>query len=453
MFSKVLVANRAEIAVRVIRACKELDVATVAVYSDVDRDCLHTVMADEAVCVGAGPASESYLNIPNIISAALKVGADAIHPGAGFLAENAYFAEICDQYGFTYVGPSPEVIAAVADKSSAIEAARQAGLPTLDTSTIPLVDLQTAKAELLRLGCPAMLKAKAGGGGRGLRIVNSPSELPELYARAQAEARGSFSNGDLYLERLLIGGRHVEVQILADEATPLHLGERDCSIQRRHQKIVEESPAPNLSTSERDELASATVDLTRHLGYTNAGTAEFLRAPNGEFFFIELNSRLQVEHPVTEAITGVDIVKKQLAISAGDGVGLSQDDIRPSGHAIECRILAEDPARNWAPASGTITEFVMPGGPGVRVDSHVHQGYVVPSSYDSLLAKVICWGGTRSEALSRARRALDECAIEGVDCNLSFLRWVLSDGSFQRGDYNLDSFTSAAQPDEAYAVG
>ncbi len=452
MFSKVLIANRAEIAVRIIRACNELGVATAAVYSEADRDCMHAQIADEAVCVGPGPATDSYLNIPNIISAALKVDADAIHPGAGFLSENAYFAEICHQYGISYVGPSPDVIAAVADKSLAIELARKAGLPTLETSDKELVDVQTAKAELQKLGCPAMLKAKAGGGGRGLRRVLSPSELPDLFVRAQAEARGSFSNGDLYLERMVLGARHVEVQVLADESVHLHLWERDCSIQRRHQKVVEESPAPGLPRDLRADLARFALDLTRHLSYTNAGTVEFLVADDGDSYFIELNARLQVEHSVTEATTGIDIVKKQLSIAAGEGIGLAQDEIQSRGHAIECRVLAEDASRDWAPASGTITDFAIPGGPGVRVDTHIRSGYSIPPNYDSLLAKIICWGRDRPEAVARSRRAVTECEIAGVTTNLQYLRDLLSDPAFIRGHYDLDQSLGASRPTGALAA-
>lgn len=449
MFSKVLVANRGEIAVRVMRACSELGISTAAVFSETDRDCMHTQIAGEAVCVGPGSPTESYLNVPNIISAALKVGADAIHPGVGFLSENAFFAEICHQYGIAYVGPSPEVIAAVADKSLAIEFAREAGLPTLETSNRELLDVQTAKSELQRIGCPAMLKAKAGGGGRGLRRVQTPAELPELFVRAQAEARGSFSIGDLYLERLVTGARHVEVQVLADETVQLHLWERDCSVQRRHQKVIEESPAPGLSSELRGQLAQAAVDLTRYLGYTNAGTVEFLVGDDGEFYFIEINSRLQVEHPVTEAITGVDIVKKQLAIAAGEGIGMTQDEITSTGHAIECRVLAEDASRDWQPASGVITKFVAPGGPGVRIDTHAYDGYNVPPNYDSLLAKITCWGRDRPEAVARASRAIAECEIDGVTNNLAYLEEALSDPAFVRGQYHLDKSLGASQPDTA----
>ncbi len=449
MFSKVLIANRGEIAVRVMRACRELGISTAAVYSEADRDCMHAQLADEAVCVGPGSPAESYLNVPNIISAALKVGADAIHPGAGFLSENAFFAEICHQYGIAYVGPSPEVIAAVADKSRAIELAREAGLPTLETSNRDLIDVQTAKSELQRIGCPAMLKAKAGGGGRGLRRVRTLSELPELFVRAQAEARGSFSIDDLYLERLITGARHIEVQVLADESAQLHLWERDCSVQRRHQKVIEESPAPGLSNESRGQLAQAAIDLTRHLGYTNAGTVEFLVGADGGFYFIELNSRLQVEHPVTEAITGVDLVKKQLAIAAGEGVGMTQAEISSTGHAIECRVLAEDAARDWTPASGVISKFAAPGGPGVRVDTHVYSGYDVPSNYDSLLAKITCWGRDRAEAVARTRRAVAECEVEGVTNNLAYLGEALSDPAFVRGEYHLDKPLGAFEPDAA----
>ena len=449
MFSKVLIANRGEIAVRVMRACSELGISTAAVYSETDRDCMHAQIAGEAVCVGPGSPAESYMNVPNIISAALKVGADAIHPGAGFLSENAFFAEICHQYGIAYVGPSPEVISAVADKSLTIELAREAGLPTLETSNRELLDVQTAKSELQRIGCPAMLKAKAGGGGRGLRRVRTPSELPELFVRAQAEARGSFAIGDLYLERLVTGARHVEVQILADESAQLHLWERDCSVQRRHQKVIEESPAPGLSNELRGELAQAAVDLIRRLGYTNAGTVEFLVGDDGDFYFIELNSRLQVEHPVTEAITGIDIVKKQLAIAAGEGIGMTQNEVGSTGHAIECRVLAEDASRDWTPASGVINKFVVPGGPGVRVDTHAYAGYEVPPNYDSLLAKIVCWGRDRPEAVARTRRAVAECQIDGVTNNLTYLGEALSDPAFVRGQYHLDKSLGASQPDAA----
>ena len=439
MFQRILIANRGEIAVRIIRACRELGVETVAVYSLPDRDSRHVRLADHSVCIGPGPSAGSYLNIPNVISAAVNSGADAIHPGAGFLAENAYFAEICDQYELAYIGPSPEVLAIAGDKGAAVQAARDADVPTLPTSSKRLIDLQTAKIELRELGLPAMLKATAGGGGLGMRRILNSGDLTRQFSRAQAEARSSFSNPDLYLERLLLGVRHIEVQIIGDEKDVISLGERDCSVQRRHQKVIEESPAPRLDDRTRKRIADAAVKFARKLDYRNAGTVEFLLDASGDFFFLELNARIQIEHPVTEMVTGIDIVKEQIAIAAGERLSVNQKSVKTTGHAIECRIVAEDTDNNWAPASGTLTEFQIPGGPGVRVDTHMSGGGVVSPHYDSLLAKVICWGEDRAHALETSRRALTELRISGLPTNVPYLLRVLDADEFIHGEATLES--------------
>ena len=439
MFQRVLIANRGEIAVRVIRACRELGIQTVAVYSVPDRDAMHVRLADHAVCIGPAPAADSYLNVPNVISAALISGVDAIHPGAGFLAENTYFAEICGQYELAYIGPSPEVLQIAGDKSAAVRAARDADVPTLPTSNRSLVDLQTARAELRELGLPAMLKATAGGGGRGMRRILNTGDLAREFPIAQAEARSSFSNPDLYLERLLLGVRHIEVQILGDDREVISLGERDCSVQRRHQKIIEEGPAPRLEDRTRKRIADAAVKLARKFNYQNAGTVEFLLDENDDFYFLELNARIQVEHPVTEMVTGLDIVKEQISLAAGERLSLNQKSVKIAGHAIECRVVAEDPDNGWSPASGTVTDFQIPGGPGVRVDTHISAGQTVTSHYDSLLAKVVCWGEDRPRALETSRRALTEMRVDGLPTNLAYLLRVLESAEFVDGEVTLES--------------
>ncbi|MBQ37832.1 MAG: acetyl-CoA carboxylase biotin carboxylase subunit [Gemmatimonadaceae bacterium] len=439
MFKRVLIANRGEIAVRVIRACQELGVETVAVYSTADRDALHVRLADHSVCIGPGPAPDSYLNIPNVISAAVNSGADAIHPGAGFLAENAYFAEICGRYDLAYIGPSPEILAIAGDKGAAVQAARDADVPALPTSTKRLVDLQTAKTELRALGLPAMLKATAGGGGRGMRRILNNGDLTREFPRAQAEAKSSFSNPDLYLERLLLGVRHIEVQILGDDKNVVSLGERDCSVQRRHQKVIEEGPAPRLDDRTRKRIADAAVKFARKLKYHNAGTVEFLLDAAGDFYFLELNARIQIEHPVTEMVTGIDIVKEQISLAAGERLSINQKSIKSTGHAIECRIVAEDPENDWAPASGLMTEFQVPGGPGVRVDTHMSGDQVVSPHYDSLLAKVICRGEDRAHALEISRRALTEFRVSGLPTNREYLLRVLDSEEFVEGEATLES--------------
>ncbi len=434
MFEKVLVANRGEIAVRVIRACHDLGVATVAVYSEADADSMPVHMAGEAVCVGPAAASASYLNVPHIIGAALNTGADAIHPGAGFLAENAYFAEVCAQYRMKFVGPSPDTIRAMGDKAHAREVAHQAGLPLVPGSGV-VRDVVEAKDAARELGFPVMLKAVAGGGGKGIRPVADAGELVSVFPLAEAEARASFGNGDLYIEKIVDSPRHIEVQILGDGKEVLHFWHRECSIQRRYQKLVEEAPAPNLSARLSARISDAAVRLMRQLKYEGAGTVEFLLDPRGRFYFIEANTRIQVEHPATELITGVDLVKAQLQVAAGDDLKLRQRDIVPSGHAIEFRIVAEDPARGFRPDAGVIRSARLPGGLGVRVDTHVFSGYEVPPYYDSLLAKLIVWGESRTEALARARRALAEAVIDGPATNLDFHRATATDPAFVNASY------------------
>ncbi|HZO92998.1 MAG TPA: acetyl-CoA carboxylase biotin carboxylase subunit [Candidatus Baltobacteraceae bacterium] len=433
MFKKVLIANRGEIALRINRACHELGVSTVAIFSDVDRQSLHVRYADEAFCVGPGPVMRSYLNIPNIISAALISGADAIHPGYGFLAENARFAEIAADHGLTFIGPKPAVIAAMGDKATAKRLMSEAGVPTTPGSGI-VASVEEAREAAERIGYPVLLKATAGGGGKGMRAVASPEELPTAFATARAEAEASFKDGRMYLEKLIVNPRHVEVQVLADEhGGAVHLGERDCSVQKpSHQKLIEEAPAPALDPAVRERLHETAVTAVRAVGYTNAGTLEFL-VSGDQTYFMEMNTRIQVEHPVTELVYGVDLVKEQIRIAAGEALGFTQDDLQAHGHAIEVRVNAEDPANNFAPAAGTLTNVVFPGGPGIRVDTHVYTGAVVPPFYDSMLAKIVAVGRTRESALSRMERALGETRIEGVKTTVDICREIVADPEFHAG--------------------
>jgi len=434
MFKKLLVANRGEIAVRIIRSCKELGIPTVAIFSEADRDSRAVKLADEAVCIGPPASAKSYLNIPNIISAATITGADAIHPGYGFLAENSYLAEICRDMKITFVGPSAEVMDRMADKIRAREEMAKAGLPIIPGSEHATRGLSEAEHTARELGYPVMVKAAAGGGGRGLRVVRGPAELARVYPTAQAEAESSFGNGELYLERYLERARHIEIQILVDQhGNAFHLGERDCSIQRRHQKMIEESPSPAVSEELRAEMGSLAANAAAATGYTNAGTMEFLVDAKGRFYFMEINTRIQVEHPVTEAIYDVDLVKLQLAVAAGQKLTLKQAELKPRGHAIECRVNAEDPARDFAPEAGLVSEFVPPGGPGIRVDTHLFQGCRVPPFYDSLLAKVIAHGRDRVESVARMRRALEEFTVGGIKTSIPFHLKVLSDPVFLNG--------------------
>ena len=445
MFKKVLVANRGEIAVRVIRSCMELGIRTVAVFSEADRESRAVKLADEAICIGPAASSKSYLNIPNIISAASITGADAIHPGYGFLSENSYLAEICEAMRITFVGPSAQVMDRMADKVRAREEMAAAGLPIIPGSENAVRGLADAEHTAREIGYPVMLKAAAGGGGRGLRVIRNGEDLARVYPIAQAEAEKAFGNGELYLERYLEQARHIEIQILVDQhGNAVHLGERDCSIQRRHQKLVEEAPSPVVSDKLRQQMGSLAAKAAAKIGYSNAGTMEFLVDKQGRFYFMEINTRIQVEHPVTEAIYDVDVVKLQLAIAAGQKMPLKQADVKPRGHAIECRINAEDPERDFAPEAGVVTEFVAPGGPGIRVDTHLFNGYRIPPFYDSLMAKVIAHGADREQAVVRMRRALEEMTIEGVRTTIPFHLGVLRDPIFLQGKADTTYVDKAA---------
>jgi acetyl-CoA carboxylase biotin carboxylase subunit len=432
---KLLIANRGEIALRILRTCREMGIATVAVHSTVDRNALHVQLADEAVCVGEAPSSRSYLNIPNILAAATSRGADAIHPGYGFLAENANFAEICQAHSITFVGPSPESIRAMGDKSTAKHTMQRVGVPTIPGSEGLLDSPETAAGLAEAMGYPVMIKATAGGGGRGMRLVPSAEQLESLFRAAQGEAEAAFGNPGLYMEKFIDRPRHVEVQVLADRhGHVIHLGERDCSVQRRHQKLLEEAPSPGLSADLRQRMGDAAVSAARSIGYEGAGTVEFLLDRSGHFYFMEMNTRIQVEHPVTEMVTGIDLIAEQLRIAGGEPISVLQEEIQIHGHAIECRINAEDPSHNFRPAPGRITGWLPPGGPGVRVDSHVYTGYEIPPFYDSLIGKLIVWGVDRDAALRRLRRALSECAITGIPTTIDFHLALLDRPEFQRGD-------------------
>jgi acetyl-CoA carboxylase, biotin carboxylase subunit len=434
MFKKVLIANRGEIAVRVIRACHELGIRTVAIYSDADRGALHVQMADEAFCVGPAPARDSYLNVPNIISTAELLNVDAIHPGYGFLAENAHFAEVCRDCKITFIGPSPEAIAKMGNKSQAREIMRRAGVPVIPGSTGPVRDEAAALATARAIGYPLIIKAAAGGGGRGMRVVHTTDDVRRALAAAHVEAEAAFGDGALYVEKYLEEPRHVEVQILADgRGAIVSLGERDCSVQRRHQKLLEEAPSPGVTPRLRRALSRAAVRAAEVVGYANAGTVEFLVDHGEHFYFMEMNTRVQVEHPVTETVTDVDIVKEQIRIAAGERMTLPRE-IEPRGHAIECRVNAEDPAREFLPSPGPITAFFPPGGPGVRVDTHAFAGYTIPPYYDSLIAKVIAWGRDRDESIARMTRALREFEVGGIRTTIPFHLTVLDNAFFRRGE-------------------
>ncbi len=432
---KLLIANRGEIALRILRTCRELGIATVAVYSTVDRNALHVQLADEAVCVGDAPSSKSYLNIPNILAAATSRGVDAIHPGYGFLAENDRFAEICSDHGITFVGPAPEAIRSMGDKSTAKETMQKVGVPTVPGSKGLLASPQEAADLAKEMGYPVMIKATAGGGGRGMRLVNAPDELDTLFKAAQGEAEAAFGNAGLYMEKFIDRPRHVEVQVLADQhGNVVHLGERDCSIQRRHQKLLEESPSPALDPQLRIRMGLAAVAAAKSINYEGAGTVEFLLDRQGDFYFMEMNTRIQVEHPVTEMVTGIDLIAEQLRIAGGEPLSCKQEDIQLQGHAIECRINAEDATHNFRPAPGRITGWLPPGGPGVRVDSHVYTGYDIPPFYDSLIGKLIVWGKDRDAALKRMKRALNECAVTGIPTTIDFHLVLLNRDEFLQGD-------------------
>lgn len=437
MLNKVVIANRGEIALRILRACKEMGIKTVAVHSTADRDLMHVKLADESVCIGPPAPAESYLSIPAIISAAEITDAVAIHPGYGFLAENADFAERVEDSGFIFIGPRPDSIRQMGDKVAAITAMKKLGIPCVPGSSEPIDIDDNASLKMAReIGYPIIIKAAGGGGGRGMRVVHTESHLLNAIKMTQAEARAAFNNDKVYMEKYLQTPRHIEIQVIGDgQGNAIHLGERDCSIQRRHQKIIEEAPAPGLTPAQREAIGERCAQACRDMKYRGAGTFEFLYE-NNEFYFIEMNTRVQVEHPVTEFITGVDIVKEQLNIAAGKKLSYSQSDIKIKGHAIECRINAEDP-RTFVPSPGTITHFHAPGGPGVRIDSHIYSSYKVPPNYDSLIAKIITYGDTRENALARMRNALDETIVEGIKTNIPLHQDILRGATFQRGGINI----------------
>ncbi|MCH2051172.1 MAG: acetyl-CoA carboxylase biotin carboxylase subunit [Trichodesmium sp. ALOHA_ZT_67] len=434
-FSKILIANRGEIALRILRTCEEIGIATIAVHSTIDCHALHVQLADEAVCIGEPTSSKSYLNIPNIISAALTRDATAIHPGYGFLAENARFAEICADHDITFIGPSPAGIRAMGDKSTAKETMQKAGVPTVPGSDGLLTDENEAVAIAEKIGFPLIIKATAGGGGRGMRLVRHANDLSKLFQAAQGEAEAAFGNPGVYMEKFIERPRHIEFQILADSyGNVIHLGERDCSIQRRHQKLLEEAPSPALDPKLRQKMGEAAVKAAKSINYLGAGTVEFLLDQSGKFYFMEMNTRIQVEHPVTEAITGLDLIAEQIRIAQGEKLQLTQKQVKFNGHAIECRINAEDPEHNFRPHPGRISGYLPPGGPGVRMDSHVYTDYEIPPYYDSLIGKLIVWGHNRPTAIQRMKRALRECAVTGVPTTIGFHQRILETPEFVDGE-------------------
>jgi acetyl-CoA carboxylase biotin carboxylase subunit len=437
MLGKIVIANRGEIALRILRACRELGIKAVAVHSEADRDLKHVRLADESVCIGPAPSRESYLNVPAIISAAEVTDAVAIHPGYGFLSENADFAEKVIQSGFVFIGPRPETIRLMGDKVSAIEAMKKAGIPCLPGSDGPLGDNYEDNLKIARrIGFPIIIKAAGGGGGRGMRVVHSEAALHSSISLTKGEAAAAFGNDMVYMEKFLENPRHIEFQVIADShGNVVHLGERDCSIQRRHQKVIEEAPAPGITKQQRHEMGERCVEACREIGYLGAGTFEFLYQ-DGQFYFIEMNTRVQVEHPVTEMVTGFDIVKEQLRVAAGETLSIRQEDVKMHGHAIECRINAEDPT-NFMPSPGLIEQFHMPGGPGIRVETHIYNGYRVPPYYDSMIGKLIAHGESRASAVARMRTALNEMVVGGIRCNIPLLLDIINDKAFQEGGQNI----------------
>lgn len=442
MISKVLVANRGEIAVRVIRACKELGIKTVAIYSDADKEAMHTQLADEAICVGAGKSKDSYLNEINIISAAVTTKCNAIHPGFGFLSENAEFASICEECNIKFIGPSSETMSIMGNKSRARDIMKSAGVPVVPGSDGVVATYEDAMVEARKIGFPLMIKASAGGGGKGIRLVRKFEELENAYNTAKSEAKNNFNDDSVYMEKFIENPRHIEFQILGDSfGNVVHLGERDCSVQRRNQKVIEEAPSYILSAELREKMGDVAVRAAKAVNYVNAGTIEFLVDKNNDFYFMEMNTRIQVEHPITEMITNVDIVKEQLKIASGEEMKLNQDMIKTDGHAIECRINAENPSRNFAPCPGKIKFLNLPGGNGIRVDTAVYPGYTIPPLYDSMIAKLIVHGKTREEAIRKMISALEEVVIDGIDSNVDFHISILNNKRFREGSFDT-SFIS-----------
>ena len=435
--NKILIANRGEIAVRIIRACKEMNIKTVAVYSEIDKDSLHTRLADEAICIGPAPSNKSYLSFKNIIEAANITGSDSIHPGFGFLSENSQFARICEESNIKFIGPSYKVIELMGNKSNAKELMKKAGVPTVPGSDGSIKGIKDAFEVAKKIGYPVMLKAAAGGGGKGIRIVNNERELESNYNIVKQEAKISFNDDEIYMEKFIENPRHVEIQILADEhGNVIHLGERDCTVQRRHQKVVEETPSTAIDEKLRNKMGEAAIKAAKAAGYTSCGTVEFLVDKHKNFYFMEMNTRIQVEHPITEERTGIDIVKNQIKIAAGEELRIKQKEIEFKGHAIECRINAENPSKNFRPCPGTIIGLNLPGGKGIRIDSAIYEGYTIPPTYDSMIAKIIAYGANRNEAISKMKRALEETVIEGIDTNIDFLLEIIKNKNFIRGNYD-----------------
>ena len=436
MIKKVLIANRGEIAVRIIRACREMGIETVAVYSEADREALHTKLADESVCIGPAPSSESYLSMDRIISATIITGADAIHPGFGFLSENSRFAELCEQCSITFIGPNSKVIAKLGNKQEARNTMAEAGVPVIPGSTEPIYDAAAVAAEV---GYPVIVKAALGGGGKGMRVANTPEEFEQSFLTAQKETRMAFGDDTMYIEHFVQHPRHIEFQILADHyGNVVHLGERDCSIQRNHQKMIEESPSAALSSKLRMQMGDAAVRAAKASGYQNAGTIEFLLEKNGSFYFMEMNTRIQVEHPVTEWVTGIDLIKEQIRIASGKKLSFGQSDIHLNGHSIECRINAENPAKGFRPSPGTVTDMYLPGGKGIRIDSAIYSGYAIPPYYDSMVAKLSVWAKNRGEAVRKMQSALGEVIIEGIETNVDYQYEILNHPKYLSGDVDIE---------------
>ena len=435
--NKILIANRGEIAVRIIRACREMNIKTVAIYSEIDKDALHTRLADEAICIGPAPSNKSYLNIKNIIEAANITGADSIHPGFGFLSENAEFAKICEESNIKFIGPNSKVIDLLGNKSNAKEMMKKEGVPVIPGSDGSITGLKEAISISDKIGYPIILKAAAGGGGKGIRIVNCKEDLEDAYNIVKQETKISFNDDEIYIEKFVQNPRHVEIQILADEfGNIVHLGERDCSIQRRHQKVLEETPSTAVDEKLRNKMGEAAIKAAKVAGYSSCGTVEFLVDKDKNFYFMEMNTRIQVEHPITEMRTNIDIVKEQIKIAGGEKLKFKQKDIEFRGHSIECRINAENPSKNFMPCPGKITGINLPGGNGIRIDTAIYEGYTIPPNYDSMIAKIIAYGSNRNEAISKMKRALEELVIDGIDTNRDFLFEIIKNPNFIRGNFD-----------------
>ena len=439
MIKKILIANRGEIAVRIIRACREMGIETVAVYSEADREALHTKLADEAVCIGPAPSSESYLSMDRIISATIVTGADAIHPGFGFLSENSRFAELLEQCNITFIGPGSDVIARLGNKQEARNTMVAAGVPVIPGTTEPIYDVQAGKEAAEKIGYPVIVKAALGGGGKGMRVAETPEEFETSFLTAQKETQMAFGDNTMYIEHFVQRPRHIEFQILADSyGNVIHLGERDCSVQRNHQKMIEESPSAALDDELREKMGKAAVKAAKAAGYVNAGTIEFLLEKNNNFYFMEMNTRIQVEHPVTEWVTGIDLVKEQIRIASGKRLSYSQEDVHLNGHSIECRINAENPKKGFRPSPGTVKDMYLPGGKGIRIDSAIYSGYTIPPYYDSMVAKLIVWAKNRKEAIAKMRSALGEIIIEGVETNVDYQYEILNHPVYLSGDIDIE---------------